>query len=121
MRNVIEIGFGVLFLVGALFNSFYTLSHGDEFYGSFAENALLKIASQFVSKVVIPNARFFTAALIAFQLLVALAILSRGELVRLGLLAGGVFAFSAVFVSNMSGGIANLFLALSLIYLASTR
>jgi hypothetical protein len=39
-RNIVEIGFGLLYLVGAIFNVLYTLRHGDEFYGSFAEKSL---------------------------------------------------------------------------------
>ena len=30
-RNLIEIGFGVLYLIGAIFNPLYTLRHGDKF------------------------------------------------------------------------------------------
>jgi hypothetical protein len=37
--NVIEIGFGLLFLVGAIFSLSYILRHGKEFYGSFAASA----------------------------------------------------------------------------------
>ena len=32
--NIGEIGFGILFLVGAIFNLSYTLRHGKEFYGN---------------------------------------------------------------------------------------
>ncbi len=39
LRNIVEIGFGLLFLVGAIFNVSYTLRHGEEFYGSFATSA----------------------------------------------------------------------------------
>ena len=120
-RNVIEIGFGLLYLIGAIFNCLYTLRHGDEFYGSFADKAMLIPSKQFIRKVVIPRARFFTGLLIVFQLLVALSILSRGNLVELGLIAGIVFCFIATFVSNTAGAIANLLMAVVLMFLAFTR
>jgi len=120
-RNVIEIGFGLLYLIGAVFNFLYTLRHGDEFYGSFAEKAILIPSRQLVRRMVIPRATLFTGLLIAFQLLVALSILSRGTLVEPGLIAGAVFCFGAMLVSNTSGAAANLLMALAQMYLACTR
>ena len=120
-RNLIEIGFGILHLIGAIFNSLYTLRHGDEFYGSFADKANLAPARQLIQKVVIPHTRLFTILLIVFQLTVAFCILSRGALVRPGLVAGAIFAFAVVFVSNTSGAIANLVMSVVQLYLALTR
>ena len=120
-RNIFEIGFGLLYLIGAIFNCLYTLRHGNEFYGSFADKAMLIPSRQFVRKVVIPRARLFTGMLIAFQVLVALSILSRGNLVEPGLIAGAVFCFGAALVSNGSGAIANLLMALVQIFLVFTR
>ena len=120
-RNVIEIGFGLLYLIGAVFNFLYTLRHGDQFYGSFAEKAILIPSRQLVRRMVIPRATLFTGLLIAFQLLVALSILSRGTLVEPGLIAGAVFCFGAMLVSNASGAAANLLMALAQMYLACTR
>jgi hypothetical protein len=119
-RNIIEIGLGLLYLIGAIFNFLYTLHHGDEFYGSFADKAILVPSRQFVRKVVIPRAKLFTGLLIAFQLLVAFSILSRGNLVEFGLIAGAVFCFSAALVSNASGAAANLSMALVQMFLAFT-
>ena len=119
-RNVIEIGLGLLYLIGAIFNILYTFHHGDEFYGSFADKAILAASRQFVRKVVIPRAKLFTGLLIAFQLLVAASILSRGNLVEPALIAGAVFCFIAALVSNASGAIANLLMALVQIFLAFT-
>jgi hypothetical protein len=116
-RNAIGIGFGLLYLIGAVFNCLYTLRHGVEFYGSFADQAMLVYSRQLFRKLVIPRARFFTGLLIAFQLLVALSILSRGNLVEPGFIAGAVFCFSAAFVSNTSGALANLLMALVQIFL----
>jgi hypothetical protein len=76
-RNIIEIGFGLLFLIGAIFSCLYTWRHGNEFYGSIADTAFLIPSKQIVRKVVIPRARLFTGMLIA----------------------GAVFCFSAALVS----------------------
>ena len=121
IRNLIEMGFGVLYLIGAIFNSFYTLRHGDEFYGSFADKAILTPARKLIQKVVIPHAREFTILLIVFQLTVAFCILSRGALVRPSLMAGAIFSFGVVFVSNAPGAIASLLMSVVQLYLALTR
>ena len=120
-RNLIEIGFGVLHLIGAIFNSLYTLRHGDEFYGSFADKAILAPSKQLIRKLVIPHARVFTILLIVFQLTVAFCILSRGALVKPGLVAGAIFSFAVVFVSNAFGAIANLVMSVVQLYLALNR
>jgi hypothetical protein len=120
-RNILEIGFGVLYLIGAIFNSLYTFSHGDEFFGSFAEKAILAPARSFVQKVVIPNAKVFTVLLIIFQVSVAICILSRGALVVPGVMAGAIFCFGAVLVSNPGGAIANLVMAILQLYLGYSR
>jgi hypothetical protein len=120
-RNIIEIGFGCLYLVGAIFNILYTWRHGEAFYGSFADKAMLGLAGQLIRQIVIPHHRFFTGLLIVFQLLVALSILSRGSFVEIGLLAGAAFSFGVVFVSNVPGAIANLVMSIVQLLLAWAR
>lgn len=118
LKNIVEIGFGLMYLIGAVFNSLYTWSHGDQFYGSFADNALLAPARRFVRDRVTPNQKLFTGLLILFELLAAIAILSRGQFVPAGLAAGGLFAFMAAFFSNKAGAIANILMAVLQIFLA---
>jgi len=120
LRNILELGFGFVYLIGAVFNTVYTYRYGEEFFGSFAEGAWFAPAKWFISKFVIPNPRIFTVMLILFQLLVAIALLSQGPFVGLGLLAGTAFCLYAVFVSNVPGAIANLLMAVFQFYLAST-
>ena len=81
VRTVAEIGIGLVYVIGAIFNTLYTRNHGDEFYGSFAEGAWFGPSRAFIKRFVIPHSRLFTYLLIAFQLLVAFAILSRGPFV----------------------------------------
>lgn len=117
LRNILEIGFGILFMIGAIFNSLYTYKNKETFYVSFAENALLLPSRQFVQKIVVPRNKFFTVLMVAFQLITAVSILSRGTLTKPGLIAGAIFSFGAAWVSNTSGMIANLAMAIVLFYL----
>ena len=121
LKNIVEIGVGLLFLVGAIFNASYTLRHGEEFYGSFAASAWFRPSRKLVRSVVIPHAKLFTILLIALQVSIAVMILSRSNLVQYGLIAGAIFSLAAVFVSNVPGAIANLALAALQVFLALTR
>jgi hypothetical protein len=111
VRDVLEIGIGLVYLVGAIFNSAYTFRHGNEFYGGFAEGAWFAPSRKFVRNVVIPRSKVFTSLLIIFQLLVAFAILTRGPYVVYGLYAGVIFNLGAAVVSSIAGTLVNLVLA----------
>jgi hypothetical protein len=52
---------------------------------------------------------------------IAVTILSRGNLVQYGLIAGAVFSLAAALVSNVPGAIANLALAALQVFLAFTH
>lgn len=121
LRTVLEVGIGLVYLIGAIFNTLYTRTHGEEFYGSFARGAWFKPARGLIDRYVIPNSRPYTYLLIAFQLLVALAILSRGPYVVYGLYAGALFNLGAAVVSNVPGAIAGLVLAAIQFLLAYSR
>jgi hypothetical protein len=121
LRNIFEIGFGLIYVVGAVFNCFYTWRHGAEFYGSFATGAMWPPARQFVPAVVISSATLFTGMLIAFQVIVGLSILSRGTLVVPALGTGAIFCVGAALFSSPGGAIANLIMAGLQTYLAVTR
>jgi len=121
LRSILEIAFGLIFLIGAGFNFAYTMRHGEAFYGSFADRTWFAPSKWFIQRFVIPNPRIFTITLILFQLFVGIALLSQGPYVGLGLLAGTAFCMYAVFVSNVPGAIANLVMALIQFYLATIR
>ena len=121
IRNIFEIGFGILLLIGAIFNTVYTFRNGEEFYSSFVEKALLPPARKVVEKVVMPRDRIFTALMIIVQVIAAVSILSRGSLAGPGLMIGGVFAFGAAWVSSAGGMIANLIMAAVMLFLGVTH
>jgi len=121
IRNILEIGIGVIYLAGAAFNFLYTRKHGEKFYTGFAESTWFAPASWFIQRFVLPYPNPFTVMLILFQLFVGIALISQGPYVNLGLLAGTAFCMYAVFVSNIPGAIANLVLAVLQFYLASMK
>jgi hypothetical protein len=119
--NIGEIGFGILFLISAIFNLSYTLRHGKEFYGSFVSNAWFGPYKTLIRIVVIPHATVFTILLAAFLVSLALMILTRGSFVKPALVAGAVFSLAVVPASNLPGAIANLAMATALALLALAR
>ena len=121
LRSITEIGIGLLYAAGAVFNSVYTLGHADKFYGAFVKGAWLRPGRSFIRSVVLPNSRLFTIALILFEAAVAIMILTQGELVKAGLLAGATFCVIAAFVSSAAGTAGNLALAAIQFTLGLTR
>lgn len=121
LRVAAEIGVGVLYAIGALFNTVYTLRHGEDFYGSFATGAWLSPARRVVERVVLPNATLFTILLILFEATVAALILTRGEFVAPALIVGAAFAGLAALASSPGGTAGNLALSVVQIVLAASR
>lgn len=121
VRNVVEIGLGLLYLMGAIFNALYTSRHGEEFFGSFARGTMIAPLQALINRIVIPNSRLFALLLAGFLMLVGASILSRGALVPYGLYAGALFCIFGAAASNLGGALANLVLAAAQLLLAGTR
>lgn len=117
IRNVAEIGFGVLFIIGAVFHYSYTLRHGREIYKRFATNAWFNEYRKLIQNSIIPHATYFTVFLIFFQASIGLMLLTRGNLVVPALIAGALFSIFIIPASNVRGAIANLILLVVLIFL----
>lgn len=111
----------MIFSIGAVFNTVYTLSHTDQFYGSFSEGAWFGPARWFVNRVVLPNATVFTIFVIVFQMTVAVLLFTRGDLATVALFAGAGFALLAALASNVGGTVGNLVLAALQLTLALAR
>ena len=58
LRNILEIGFGLIYLIGGVFNAVYTFRNREKFFGSFAESAWFPPAKWFITKFVIPTPGF---------------------------------------------------------------
>ncbi|MDH3249012.1 MAG: hypothetical protein OEQ47_08625 [Acidimicrobiia bacterium] len=110
-RNIAEIGVGVLFALGAVFNATYTRKEADEFCRSFAEAAWFGPGRRLVERIVVPIAVVFNAAVILLQAAVALATLSRTDLTTAGLVAGAMFEALAALACGLGGTAGNLALA----------
>lgn len=121
LRSITEIGIGLLYVAGAVFNASYTWRHVEGFYGTFTKGAWMRSAGSFTSNVVIPHGKLFTVLLIVFQLCVAAGIITRGAAVGPALLAGGVFALVVAFFSSPGGTVGNLVLAAIQFALALSR
>jgi len=111
LRSAAEVVIGMLYAIGAGFNTVYTLRHGAEFYGDFAENAWLRPARSLTRHLIVPNATVFTVGLILFQPALAFAILTRTDMTGAALIAGGSFALVVAFFSSPGGTVGNLILA----------
>jgi hypothetical protein len=121
VRAIAEIGVGLLFLIGAIFNGTYTLRNSEAFFRSFADSAWFPAAAVLIRRAIVPRARLYTLLLVSFQTIVALLILTRSQFVVMGLYAGAAFALAAAFVSSVGGAIMNLLMALVQAVLAVTR
>ncbi|MDH3247904.1 MAG: hypothetical protein OEQ47_03040 [Acidimicrobiia bacterium] len=110
-RDIAEIAIGLLFAVGAVFNATYTRTHVRDFYGSFVVDSWFAPGRRLVERIVLPNAAIFNGGVVVFQVAVAVAILSRGDLTTAGLTAGAVFASLAALASSPAGTAGNLALA----------
>lgn len=121
MRPVLEILVGALYLVGAGFNTIYTLRNGETFYTDFVSKSWLRPARRFTESVVVPNSVRFTILLITFQAVLGLAILTRSDAVTPALFVGGAFAAFIALFSSPRGVIGNLTLAAVQLALAAAR
>ncbi len=112
---------GVLFVIGAIFNTSYTLRHSRAFYGEFADGAWLSPARSLTNELIVPNGVIFTVVLIGFQLSIGIAILTRGGAVEPALVIGGSFACLVALFSSPGGTVGNLALAAIQFALAAGR
>jgi len=111
LQLVAELAVAVLYVVGAVFSTVYTLGQSDRFYGSWVEGAWHEPARWFLRNVILPHAKGFTVALILFETTVAALILGQGDLAGPALVAGTVFCIMAAVVSSPGGTVGNLALA----------
>ena len=91
-RTVAEITVGVLYAMGAVHQAFFVLPNSTRFYVEMADQAWLAPAATFVEEFLVPNSVGVTILVAAFEATLAIAILTRGAMVRPALIAGGVFS-----------------------------
>lgn len=84
--NVWRVFIGVAYLAAAVSNTVYTLPRSDQLDG-YAEGAWFGFVEDFMWEVFMPNGDLFMTLVIAFEIAVALLILSRGRYVDVGVTA----------------------------------
>ncbi len=115
MANVTRLGFGLLYLLGALFNTVLAASY-PQGYLEVANSALLPVYKDLWRVVVAPHLPLLLVLLILFEFSSGVLILSKGLGVKLGLLGGLLFNLFLVPLQFV-GGMPNLLLAAVQAYL----
>jgi hypothetical protein len=90
-RNAARLGFGAFFLAMATYNATITLPNAAESYKDIADNLAWPGVDWLLLHLVVPAAVPLTVLLIAFEVGVAVLVLSKGRRVRVGLLAAIAF------------------------------
>jgi hypothetical protein len=90
-RNAVRLAFGGFYLAMATFNATVTLPDAAAFYTSIADKTAWPGFDWLLRHLVVPAAVPFTVLLVAFEVGVAALVLSKGQRVRLGLLAAIAF------------------------------
>jgi hypothetical protein len=90
-RNAARLAFGGFYLTMATFNATVTLPNAAKFYTDIASNSAWPGFDWLLLHLVVPAAVLLTVLLIAFEVGVAALLLSKGQRVRLGLLAAIAF------------------------------
>jgi hypothetical protein len=90
-RNAARLAFGGFYLVMATYNATVILPNAAASYTDIANNLAWSGFDWLMLHLVVPAAVPFTVLLIAFEVIVAVLVLSKGQRVRLGLLAAVAF------------------------------
>jgi len=121
IRKVAEITIGVLYAIGAVHQAFFVLRNSTEFYVDMADQAWLAPAATFVEEFLVPNSVVVTVLVATFEATLAIAILTRGALVRPALIAGGVFSIAGALTGSRAETIGYGLLATIHFWLASAH
>ena len=121
IRKVAEITIGVLYALGAVHQTFFVLPNSTEFYVDMADQAWLAPAAAFVEELLVPNSVAVTILVAAFEAVLAVAILTRGSMVRPALIAGGVFSIVGALTGSPVETVGYGILAVIHFWLASAR
>ena len=120
-RKVAEITIGVLYAMGAVHQAFFVLPNSTQFYVDMVAQAWLVPAATFVEELLVPNSVGITILVAVFEATLAIAILTRGALVRPALIAGGVFSIVGALTGSPAETVGYGLLAVAHFWLASTH
>ena len=109
--NIWRAFIGIAYLAAAVFNTVYTLPRSDQLDG-YAEGAWFPFLEDFMRDVFMPNGDLFMILVIAFEVAVAVLILSRGSYVDAGVVASVLWVLAVLPFLAWPYLITNLVLAL---------
>ena len=109
--NIWRAFIGLAYLAAAVFNTVYTLPRSDQLDG-YADGAWFPFLGDFMRDVFMPNGDLFMILVIAFEVAVAVLILSRGSYVDAGVVASVLWVLAVLPFLAWPYLITNLVLAL---------
>ena len=121
IRTVGELTIGVLYAIGAVTQALFVLRDSSEYYVEMAGQAWIAPAATFVEELLVPNSFAITIMVVAFEVGLALSILTRGTAVRPALIAGGIFSIVGALTGNPAETVGYGVLAVMHFRLASRR
>lgn len=121
IRKAAELTIGVLYAAGAAHQTLYVLRSSAEFYGDMAHQAWLAPAATFIEEFLVPNTVTVTILVATFEAALAIAILTRGPMVRPALIAGGVFSIIGALTGSPAETVGYGVLAAIHFWLAAAR
>ncbi|MFX0173086.1 MAG: hypothetical protein ACFE9L_14330 [Candidatus Hodarchaeota archaeon] len=86
LYNVGRISLGIFYLVSSLFNLFHTINNTHYLWMVCLENVHFAFYKQFLEQIVIPNEKLVILAVVIFEFIVGVLILSKEIFVKIGLL-----------------------------------
>ncbi len=118
LSNAIRILMGIIYIFGAATNLIFALSN-PQIYADFAAFSIIPFYKTFWAEIVMPNVTTWILLVAAFEMVMALLILSKGKLVKIGLC--GVIAFNLVLIPFWWFGWALINLAMALVQMFLLR
>jgi cytochrome c biogenesis factor len=116
LHEIVRLLFALIFLLGALANTYMGL-FSPSVYETFADASILSLYQDLWNSLVYPSIRLFLIPVVLVELSVAWLLLKSGTYVKVGL--GLALAFTLFLVPFwwQGGALANVFLALVLLWL----
>ena len=88
LYNSGRIVLGLFYLVSSFFNLFHTINNTQYLWTVCLQNVRFSFQQEFLEKLVIPNEKFIVLLIVAFEIIVGSFILSKGLIVKIGLILG---------------------------------
>jgi len=88
ISNVGRLSIGIFYLVACIFNLFHTINNTEYMWTVCLENARFSFQKEFLVQIVIPNEKLVVLLIVAFEFVVSMLILSKGNFVKIGLTLG---------------------------------